>query len=89
MECLNSLTTKYMLPQIKSASDLMLPFPATDSASIFTTTVNSQDVMVQVNEECGTLWSDEGSTLPRNSSCNFLISSKIYFWGWVLASPLK
>lgn len=56
----NSLITQVKLPKTIYGCAPILPYPATNSASIYTTMVNFQDAMVQVQQDCGSLWSDEG-----------------------------
>lgn len=56
----NSLIVEQHPPKIISASVPILPYPATSQSAIYTTMMNFQDAMVQVNQKCGALWSDEG-----------------------------
>lgn len=56
----NSLVVEKHPPKAISASVPILPYPATSQAAIYTTMVNFQDAMIQVKQECGALWSDEG-----------------------------
>lgn len=56
----NSLIVEKHPPKAISASVPILPYPATSPSAIYTTMVNFQDAMVQVNQKCGALWSDEG-----------------------------
>lgn len=56
----NSLMVEKHPPYAISASVPILPYPATSQSAVYTIMVNLQDAMVQVNQNCGALWSDEG-----------------------------
>ena len=57
---INSLFNDTTVTPTNIAFTRILPYPATDYDSIYTTTINFQDVLRQKEQSSGALWCDEG-----------------------------